>query len=134
MTARVVFYVRGVAKTNPLNDSLPRSMGAARAIKSRHAKDRASALSLCRHALRMRGVHPVDVLPALVVLKRVSSGKGFDSDGTVASCKWVRDAVAEALGIDDGGPFVRWEYANHKGKRGQVGVIVRIERDLRRAG
>ena len=48
-----------------------------------------------------------------VTLTRIAPRK-FDGDGVVASCKHVRDGVADALGIDDGDERITWLYAQRK--------------------
>jgi len=42
--------------------------------------------------------------------------------------KHPRDAIAEALGIDDRDPRVLWEYAQERGGVGVYGVRVEIRR------
>lgn len=64
----------------------------------------------------------------LVVTITRLSARQLDSDNLASSQKHVRDGVADALGIDDRDPRVRWEYAQEKAK----GFAVRIE--IRRAG
>jgi hypothetical protein len=61
-------------------------------------------------------------LPVVVTLIRTSKGS-LDDDNLRGALKAVRDGVADALGIDDRDPCVRWDYAQ---KRGTYGVEVRI--------
>jgi hypothetical protein len=49
----------------------------------------------------------------VVTLTRIAPRR-LDSDGVVASCKFVRDGVAEALGIDDGDARIEWRYEQRK--------------------
>ena len=48
----------------------------------------------------------------------VSGSKRMDDDGLAASCKWIRDAVARFLGVDDGDKSkVRFGYKQVSGPR-----------------
>jgi len=49
-----------------------------------------------------------------------------DDDGNVAALKWLRDAIAESIGLDDGDPIIHWRCGQYQ-TQGSVGVIVRIE-------
>lgn len=87
------------------------------AVKARNRK------TLRRHAWvltprRMRA-------PCIVHLTRLSPGI-LDDDNLRPALKSIRDGIADALGIDDGDPSVRWEYAQARCKRGDEGVRVRI--------
>lgn len=63
--------------------------------------------------------------PFIATLTRVAPSEGLDDDGLGAALKRVRDAVAGALGVDDGprGP-VTWV---PRQRRGPWGVAVEIE-------
>lgn len=61
-----------------------------------------------------------------VTLVRISAGT-LDDDNVRAALKAVRDGVADALGVDDRDPAVRWQYAQHKAGRGQWAVVVQVE-------
>lgn len=50
----------------------------------------------------------------------------LDDDNFVGGCKWLRDAIAASLGIDDGDPRVRWQYSQQP-TQGTEGVTVSIE-------
>lgn len=50
----------------------------------------------------------------------------LDDDNNVASFKPLRDAIAEAIGIDDGDRRIRFECGQIE-TRGRQGVIVKIE-------
>lgn len=68
-------------------------------------------------------------LPVVVTITRVSAGT-LDDDGLAASCKHVRDAVAEWLGCGDGPTDpVKWEYAQQRGKKGTQSLIIEWRRD-----
>ena len=48
----------------------------------------------------------------------------MDDDNLARSMKAIRDGIADALGIDDGGPRLRWDYAQEKAR--EYGVRVEI--------
>ena len=64
--------------------------------------------------------------PVVVTMTRLSSGE-LDDDNLQGACKAIRDGIADAYGIDDRDKRIKWQYAQAKCKRGQFGVIVRIE-------
>ncbi len=95
-------------------------------VRARRVKaERAATGRALRKALGdRRHVGDVVSLPARVTITRVSPGNGCDDDGVSGGAKGVRDAIAAFLWIDDGGPWVRWSYAQ---ERGPWGVRVTIE-------
>ena len=62
--------------------------------------------------------HP---LPCVVTLIRCGT-RSLDGDNLQGSLKWVRDAVAARLGVDDADPRVEWRYGQQRG-RGGIGRI-----------
>ena len=67
------------------------------------------------------------VPPGPVVVELVRIGKRrMDDDGAIASLKAVRDALAAALGVDDGSRLIRWQYAQELGPRYGVRITVDI--------
>lgn len=50
-----------------------------------------------------------------------------DSDNLAASFKWLRDAIAADLGLDDADSIIEWQY-RQVAVPGPAGVVVRIER------
>ena len=78
-------------------------------------------------ALHQAGVSRADLIPAVVTMIRVSAGK-LDDDGLRASLKRVRDGIAKALGVNDGGRFVRFRYGQRRGPKKHYEIRVRIER------
>lgn len=64
-------------------------------------------------------------VPCVVVMTRLSPGE-LDDDNLRPALKSIRDGIADALGVDDRDPAVRWEYAQARCKRGDEGVRVRI--------
>lgn len=61
-----------------------------------------------------------------VTLTRVAPRK-LDDDNLASGFKAVRDGVADWLGINDGSPRIRWEYAQHKGDAGHYTAWVKVE-------
>lgn len=90
--------------------------------KAKSEKD--SACLMCRSTLAMAGVRPS--FPAIVTMTRHSAGH-LDTDNLAGAFKAVRDGIALALGIDDGGTLVEWRYDEAKVKRRDFGVSVKIE-------
>lgn len=67
-----------------------------------------------------------EIRPVFVVtLTRLSSGT-LDDDNLRGATKSIRDAIAHRLGVDDGGPLIRWEYRQEKCERGEYAVRVEI--------
>lgn len=67
-------------------------------------------------ALRLAGVQRGDMVSrAWVTMTRVSPRPIRDGDNLQASCKAVRDGIADALGVDDADPRIDWGYAQRKG-------------------
>jgi len=60
-----------------------------------------------------------------ITMTRVSPGT-LDDDNLRGALKGVRDGIATSLGIDDGDPSLRWEYAQRPGKTGSYAVEVVI--------
>lgn len=122
-----ITFVVGVKTTNPLNGGI----GATKqilAIRSRtRATQRKSAKDCTTGALHANRVHPADLLPCVVTLTRMSAGT-MDTDGLAASQKGVRDGIADALGVNDGGRFIEWVYRQARAPRKTFGVEVRLER------
>ena len=84
---------------------------------SRRKKERAIAKLLC----------PKVPLPCVVKLTRLSAGT-LDFDNLVSSCKGIRDGCADKLGVADNDPRIEFSYGQVKGKRGEFGVFVQVER------
>ena len=59
-----------------------------------------------------------------VSLTRISKGKLDEGDNLNSSFKFVRDAIAEWLGVDDGSDRYDWRYAQ---ERGEPGIRILIE-------
>lgn len=61
-----------------------------------------------------------------VTITRIAP-RELDDDNLAGSGKHVRDGIADALGIDDRDPRVKWLYAQRKGKPREYACHVRIE-------
>lgn len=75
------------------------------------------------------GEHALAHLPLVVLLTRIAE-HAMDDDNLRGALKGVRDQVAAELGVDDGDPRVRYEYAQEQAKRG----VWRVRVELRPAG
>lgn len=68
----------------------------------------ATALCMCQAG-------PVPPSPLLVTLTRVGPRR-LDDDNLASACKYVRDAIAARVGIDDGSAEYTWRYEQRIGK------------------
>jgi len=65
----------------------------------------------------------VELVVTLVACMR----RELDSDNLQGACKPARDAIAVSLGLDDGDPRIRWNYAQVVSIGGE-GIIVKMEK------
>lgn len=72
---------------------------------------------------RKKGKGGVEIVVSLVTFR----SRELDDDGNVAALKPLRDAIAEALGLDDGDKRIRFIYGQCE-TIGEFGVTVKIER------
>ena len=64
-------------------------------------------------------------LPLLVIITRIGPRK-LDDDNLASACKYVRDQIATAIGVDDGSHLYTWLYYQEIGKYGvDVEIIAR---------
>ncbi len=56
-------------------------------------------------------------LPLLVTITRIGPRK-LDDDNLASSCKYIRDQIAIAVGVDDGSDEYSWRYEQRVGKYG----------------
>lgn len=61
-------------------------------------------------------------LPLLVTITRIGPAK-LDDDNLASACKYVRDAIASVVGLDDGSDQYTWRCEQ---RRGDYGVEVEI--------
>ena len=130
MTPLGLFFVARVRTRNLANFQRGNSKTAA-AIRVRQArKQHEDGANETRAAMYRAKLTAIDLVPCVVTLRRLSSHwRGLDThDGLPGSLKYVVDGIAEALGIDDGGPMVTWRYENKKCARGMFGVEVEVVR------
>lgn len=78
-------------------------------------------------ALLVLGARKPPRPPCLVTIIRCAPTLVRDSDNLTAMGKFVRDACAEWMGIDDGDPGVTWVIEQKRIARNRQGTIVRIE-------
>lgn len=125
MTA-LAFFVT-VRTTNPLNGGTGNSRLAGVMRTRARRKHREAARFATITAIRERALRAADLVPCVVTLTRISPGT-MDTDGLAASQKGIRDGIADALGVNDGGPLVEWIYLQMKGRRGEYATHVKVER------
>lgn len=65
----------------------------------------------------------LEVLVTIIVCRR----RLLDDDNSIGGCKPLRDIIAAELGINDGSPRIRFQYAQAQ-TVGEQGCIVKIER------
>lgn len=125
-----LFFVLRIKTQNLANAQ--RGTSRRQAMGRIHAAKRArqSAEIVTRAMMLRENIPPSMLLPCRVTLRRMSSHwRGLDShDGLPGALKNVVDGIADALGIDDGGPFAVWKYENKRVARGFFGIEVLIER------
>lgn len=123
----------GMRLVNPLNGSQGTTRGAMIAESRRRKEQRARArLHVSQCSVPAWGAFRVTIT-------RVAPGK-FDDDNLRASCKAIRDGIADALGFrDDSAPGLDWRYAQEPSSRARMAsakgpammavyaVVIRIE-------
>lgn len=112
---------RGVRVTLPMrtvSENNAREHWRARA--ARRKAQRATVALAVRVHLGICRVVP----PCVVTLTRISPSAGLDSDNLQGSQKAVRDAVADALAVNDNDSRVEWRYAQRRGKKTEVGLAL----------
>ena len=61
------------------------------------------------------GIEHIPPPPLLVTITRVGPRR-LDDDNLASACKYVRDQIAAAVGVDDGSPLYTWRYEQEKGR------------------
>jgi hypothetical protein len=74
----------------------------------------------------VRGIPWTESAYLLVTITRVAP-RELDDDNLATACKATRDGIADALGINDRDPRVKWQYAQAKGQPKEYAVNIRIE-------
>lgn len=123
----IAFFVPYRTK-NPNNAGLAQTPKARFAVTGQKRREHKMGMKAARAAMIEQRVSPASLIPAIVTLKRYSTGRLDPHDGLRGAFKWVVDGIAEALGVDDGGPFVEWRYEQGSLGKGKHGFGVTIER------
>ena len=93
------------------------------AIHRRAKSQRAQATMAYRCHARGRNLKP----PFVVVFTRIAPSNGMDSDGLAASCKHIRDGIADALGVKDGDTKrIKFAYRQERGKAREYAAVVQV--------
>jgi hypothetical protein len=71
--------------------------------------------------------------PVTVIITRIAP-RALDDDNLAGAAKSVRDGVADALGIDDRDPRVKWAVAQRKGRPREYGAEVELTWNTDAAG
>lgn len=61
--------------------------------------------------------------PLIVTITRVGP-RALDDDNLASACKYVRDQIAEGVGVDDGSPLYKWRYRQRADKRYSVEIDI----------
>ncbi len=91
---------------------------------AKRARRTAEQRSLVRMSLAGQRAWPL-VPPVVVTLTRIAP-RSLDGDNLQGALKAVRDGVADALGVDDRHPSIRWEYAQRRGAPRQYGIELQV--------
>lgn len=65
-------------------------------------------------------------LPLTITIIRIGPRK-LDDDNLASACKYVRDQIAESVGLDDGSPMYTWRYEQRAEGSNRYGVDVEVE-------
>ena len=116
-----------IRTTNPLNGSQGNSM-IARMMRGRDRRHQRETTQLVFGAWWRVTSHRAVVPPWRITLTRVAPSSGLDDDALPASCKAIRDGIADVLGTpNDRDPIYEWRYAQRRGKPREYAVEVTIE-------
>lgn len=96
--------------------------GAVGAVEARAAKPTTVQALDGSKRQRKKSKGRVEVVVTLICCRR----RIGDDDSIAASCKPLRDAIANSLGLDDGDARIRFEYSQCR-TDGQQGVMVKIQ-------
>ncbi len=93
------------------------------AVRAKRAKAHRNGAAM---AIRSNGLQVALMdAPVLVTLIRVAP-RPLDDDGNVTSLKAVRDGVADAFGVPDNDPRIRWRYAQRRGASRTYAVEIEV--------
>jgi len=116
----ITVLIPNLRLTNPLNNSQGTTRGAMFAAARKRKHERAIVSYFVNIHLSRVNRNIVSVR-----LTRISPGT-MDDDGLAASCKSVRDAVAEVLGINDRQPKGFWDCKQEKQGKGVYAVRIAL--------
>lgn len=91
--------------------------------RKRSARVKGERTAACMGVKSLRG-RPL--LPVVVTIVRLSAGT-LDDDNLQGAAKAIRDGVADAYGIADNDPRIRWHYGQERCPRGQYGVRIALD-------
>ena len=115
---RFVVEIPGLKLVTMTNGPQFRPFAKARAAKKQK--------TIVRQFLDARSLRCPFALPLVVTITRVAFGR-MDSDNAVAAAKYVRDTVAEWIGVNDRREdLVEYVVRQEKGPRGQYAVKIAI--------
>ena len=103
-----------IKTTNPTNGS----HGTTRAgmfARARAKKAQRSAVALMLQPVMLSLARLIERGQITVTLTRRAPSNGLDDDNLRPALKAARDAVADALGVDDRDPRITWNYAQMRG-------------------
>lgn len=88
---------------------------------ARLKRDQKDAVILCLRSTD----EEIPAPPVVVTITRIGPRR-LDDDNLSSACKYIRDQIAAAIGVDDGSDQYTWRYAQRIGKYGvDVEVIPR---------
>ena len=79
----------------------------------RKKSHRSTAMLLCRAAHNWQVPNPNRNYR--VLMTRIAP-RQLDDDNLASGFKATRDGIADAMGIDDGSPRIRWDYSQERGE------------------
>jgi hypothetical protein len=90
-----------------------------------HWRKKAARRKLQREFAYVAMLRQPKPLPCVVTLTRISAGT-LDDDAVPLALKSIRDGIADAFGVPDNDPRIRFRYGQQKGKRGEYAVQIVI--------
>ena len=88
-------------------------------VMARLKKQQRGATFYCMHGKK------APPLPVVITIVRIGPRK-LDDDNLASACKYVRDAIADVVGTDDGSPLYTWRYEQRVSSTVRYGVDVEI--------
>lgn len=91
-----------------------------------HWREMARLKKKQREATAYCMVGKVIPLPPLTITITRIGPRRLDDDNLASACKYVRDQIADIVGLDDGSSMYTWRYNQRIGANSQYGVEVEI--------